>query len=329
MYKMPKLSDKNKNVSFPTCQNISGEGILIKKELGMFVMKEKIYALQCKMEHSKTIKFGVYFLMGVGTTLVSGVVVSILNGLVSVIPFGFAAIAAIVGVVLALVALIGIVVAVISFFCFIWNVIRDIFSLPGKTVQKAKEEKARKEREQAEAELQAKIDAEAAPYKAMADNGDVGAIKEIAKVYYKNGKKDEAQKLYEEVAQLGDIDAQLKLADNYRHVLSAEEWASKAEKNPNASDGQKEYAQKLKNEIEEYRIEVYQRFRDAEAAKWRRIEEAQRRREAEMNLPVQGDFFAVRPGESCCMNDGNACRFCARRVWVSSEGWCRSSRCYL
>ena len=152
-------------------------------------MKEKIYALQCKMEHSKTIKFGVYFLMGVGTTLVSGVVVSILNGLVSVIPFGFAAIAAIVGVVLALVALIGIVVAVISFFCFIWNVIRDIFSLPGKTVQKAKEEKARKEREQAEAELQAKIDAEAAQYKAMADNGDVGAIKEIAKVYYKNEKK--------------------------------------------------------------------------------------------------------------------------------------------
>ena len=177
--------------------------------------------------------------------------------------------------------------------------------------------------------MQAKIDAEAAQYKAMADNGDVGAIKEIAKVYYKNGKKDEAQKLYEEVAQLGDIDAQLKLADNYRHVLSAEEWASKAEKNPNASDGQKEYAQKLKNEIEEYRIEAYQRFRDAEAAKWRRIEEAQRRREAEMNLPVQGDFFAVRPGESCCMNDGNACRFCARRVWVSSEGWCRSSRCYL
>lgn len=117
MYKMPKLSDKNQNVSFPTCQNISGEGILIKKELGMFVMKEKIYALQCKMEHSKTIKFGVYFLMGVGTTLVSGVVVSILNGLVSVIPFGFAAIAAIVGVVLALVALIGIVIAVISFFC--------------------------------------------------------------------------------------------------------------------------------------------------------------------------------------------------------------------
>lgn len=204
-----------------------------------------------------------------------------------------------------------------------------VASLPRKMKQEAEAEKERKEREQVEANLQAKIKAEAAPYKAMADNGDVGAIKEIAKVYYKNGKKDEAQKLYEEVAQLGDIDAQLKLADNYRHVLSAEEWASKAEKNPNASDGQKEYAQKLKNEIKEYGIEAYQRFRDAEAAKWRRIEEAQRRREAEMNLPVQGDFFAVRPGESCCMNDGNACRFCARRVWVSSEGWCRSSRCYL
>ncbi len=262
-------------------------------------------------------------MVGFGVFLTCGVIVLAFTPLA-----GFPPILLVAGI-LSLVALIGFLAFIISGLAFLWNGIKDLFSLPGKAIQKAKEEKVRKECEQAEAELQAKIDAEAASYKAMADNGDAEAIKEIAKVYYKNGKKEEAQKLYEEAAQLGDIDAQLKLADNYRHVLSAEEWASKAEKNPNASDGQKEYAQKLKNEIKEYRIEAYQRFRDAEAAKWRRIEEAQRRREAEMNLPVQGDFFAVRPGESCCMNDGNACRFCARRVWAAGEGWCRSSRCYL
>lgn len=287
-------------------------------------LKEKWKTFVGKVDcYSETIQCGIYAAVGFGVFLTCGVIV------LAFTPFaGFPPIFLAAGI-LSLVALIGFLAFIVSGLAFLWNLIKDIFSLPGKAMQKARIEKARKERERAEVQLQAKIDAEAAPYKTMADNGDVGAIKEIAKVYYKNGKKDEAQKLYEEVAQLGDIDAQLKLADNYRHVLSAEEWASKAEKNPNASDGQKEYAQKLKNEIEEYRIEAYQRFRDAEAAKWRRIEEAQRRRKAEMNLPVQGDFFAVRPGESCCMNDGNACRFCARRVWVSSEGWCRSSRCYL
>lgn len=286
--------------------------------------KEKWKAFDNKVgRYGETVKCGIYAVMGFGMFLIGDVIVR------SITPFvGFPPVV-LIGFISSAMVLIGFFASIINGFLFLWNGIKDLFSLPGKAIQKAKEEKVRKECEQAEAELQAKIDAEAASYKAMADNGDAEAIKEIAKVYYKNGKKEEAQKLYEEAAQLGDIDAQLKLADNYRQVLSAEEWASKAEKNPNASDGQKEYAQKLKNEIKEYRIEAYQRFRDAEAAKWRRIEEAQRRREAEMNLPVQGDFFAVRPGESCCMNDGNACRFCARRVWAAGEGWCRSSRCYL
>lgn len=186
-------------------------------------------------------------------------------------------------------------------------------------------------RERAEAELQAKIDAEAAPYKAMADNGDTTAIKEIAKVYYKNGKENEARKLYEGVADKGDVDAQLTLAKSYKIIgnEASERWATCVEGNPNASDAEKESARNQKQAIAEYEQYLRRKHEEELEQQRRKAEAYQAWMQKEMQMPVTGDFFAVRPGESCCMNDGSACRFCARRGWASDEGWCRSSRCYL
>lgn len=292
-------------------------------------MREKIYDLQCRMERSKTVKFGVYFLMSVGITLVSGVGVSILNTLVSIIPFGFAAIAAIVGVALALVALIGIVGSVISFFCFLWNVIKDIFSLPGKAVQKAKKEKAQKECEQARIKLQAKIDAEAAPYRTMADNGDTTAMREVAKVYYKNGKEKEARNIYETAASKGDADAQLTLAQNYKQIGTAiaMKWASYVESNPDASEEQKESARNQEQAIAEYeqylerkQEEDMERFRQAQEQKRREEEAYQVWKEKEMQVPITGDHFVPRTYGETCRNQGAACRYCARRRWYPG-GW--------
>lgn len=290
-------------------------------------MKEKlylkIYALQCEMERSNTIKFGVYFLMALGITAVSKVVFDLINSM----PIGV--IGTIIGLVFALSTIIGMVMSVISFFAFLWNVIKDIFSLPGKAIQKAKEEKARKEREQAEAELQAKIDAEAAPYKAMADNGDITAMREVAKVYYKNGKEKEARNIYEKAASKGDASAQLTLAQNYKQIGTAisMKWASCVESNPSASEEQKELARNQKQAIAEYeqylerkREEDMERFRQAQEQKRRQKEAYQEWKQKEMQIPVTGDYFVPRTYGETCRNQGSSCRYCARRRWYPG-GW--------
>lgn len=204
-----------------------------------------------------------------------------------------------------------------------------VASLPRKMKQEAEAERGRKEREQEEAKLQAKIDVEASPYKAMADNGDTTALKEVARVYYKNGKKKEARNLYENAASKGDVDAQLTLAENYKQIGAsvAMKWASHAEENPCANEAQKSAARRRKQDIVEFE-QLSERIR-AEAQEWQqRVKEQQRREEEvyqawkqnEMHTPVTGDYFVPRTGGETCRNKGQSCRYCARRRWYPG-GW--------
>ena len=268
-------------------------------------------------EYSETKRQGVHLLIATITAIVSYIVVNILL-MIAGANFLLALCEAIVGLIL-----IGSVIAVIiRIFLLLVNVIKDIFSLPGKAIKKAKEVKAQKEREQAEAELQAKIDAEAAPYKAMADNGDTTAMKEIAKVYYKNGKEKEARDIYEKAASKGDVGAQLALAQNYKQIGTAisVKWASCVESNPRASEEQKESARNQKQAIAEYEQYLDRKQDEAREQKRRQEEAYQAWRQKELQTPVTGDYFVPRTYGETCRNQGSACRYCARRAWHPG-GW--------
>lgn len=204
-----------------------------------------------------------------------------------------------------------------------------VASLPRKMKQEAEAEKERKEREQVEANLQAKIKAEAVPYKAMADNGDTTAMKEVARVYYKNGKEKEARNLYENAADKGDVGAQLTLAENYKQIGAgvAMKWASRAEENVNADEEQKKAAQRRKQDIVEFE-QLSERIRAEAQERQRQVREQQRREEEayqawkqnEMQTPVTGDYFVPRTDGETCRNKGQSCRYCARRRWYPG-GW--------
>lgn len=286
--------------------------------------KEKWKAFDNKVgRYGETVKCGIYAVIGFGMFLIGGVIVR------SIIPFvGFPPVV-LIGFISSVIALIGFLASIINGFLFLWNGIKDLFSLPGKAMQKARIEKVQKEREQAEAKLQAKIDAESAPYKVMADNGDTTAIKEIAKVYYKNGKENEARNLYESAAGKGDVDAQLTLAKSYKIIgneVSAK-WASCVEENPNASDAEKESARSQKQAIAEYE-QYLGKKQEEERERQRQAREQQRREEEayqawkqkEMQTPVTGDYFRPYSGGVTCANKGASCRYCARRRWYPG-GW--------
>lgn len=287
-------------------------------------LKEKWKTFVGKVDcYSETIQCGIYAAVGFGVFLTCGVIV------LAFTPFaGFPPIFLAAGI-LSLVALIGFLAFIVSGLAFLWNLIKDIFSIPGKAMQKARIEKARKERERAEVQLQAKIDAEAAPYRTMADNGDTMAMKEVAKVYYKNGKEKEARNIYENAASKGDADAQLTLAQNYKQIGTAiaMKWASCVEANPGADEEQKESARNQKQAIAEYeqylerkREEDMERFRQVQEQKRRQEEAYQAWKEKEMQVPVTGDHFVPRTYGETCRNQGASCRYCARRRWYPG-GW--------
>ena len=287
----------------------------LKEKWKMFVSKVDCY--------SETIQCGIYAMVGFGVFLTCGVIVLAFTPLA-----GFPPILLVAGI-LSLVALIGFLAFIISGLAFLWNVIKDLFSLPGKAMQKARIEKARKEREREEIQLQAKIDTEAAPYRTMADNGDTTAMREVAKVYYKNGKENEARNIYETAASKGDADAQLTLAQNYKQIGTAIslKWASCVESNPRASKEQRELARNQKQAIVEYeqylerkREEDMERFRQAREQKRREEEAYQAWKQEQMKIAVRGDFFVPRTGGETCRNKGQTCRYCARRRWYPG-GW--------
>ena len=156
----------------------------------------------------------------------------------------------------------------------------------------------------------------------MADNGDTAAIKEIAKVYYRNGKENEARNLYESAADKGDVDAQLTLAKSYQIIgnEASAKWASCVEENPKASDAEKESARAQKRESAQYE-QFLRRKREEELEQQRREEEAyQAWKQKERQTPVTGDYFRPYSGGVTCANKGASCRYCARRRWYPG-GW--------
>lgn len=199
-------------------------------------------------------------------------------------------------------------------------------------------ERKEKEEKRKQAEEKAKIEAECAPYKEDAELGKVEAMRTLGKIYRKYYKWSDAKYWYEKAAERNDVEALFALINDYAifGTSQAKERADQMASNPYASDEEKRRAVSMKDEIEQYEFKqkeeaeaATERRRAEREAEQRRIEEMRTRAMMERNLAAQGDLFAVRPGESCCMNEGDSCRTCARRVWVSGEGWCRSSRCYL
>lgn len=259
-------------------------------------------------EYSETKRQGVHLLIATITAIVSYIVANILL-MIAGANFLLALCEAIVGLIL-----IGSVIAVIiRIFLLLVNVIKDIFSLPGKAIKKAKEVKAQKEREQAEAELQAKITEGIASYKTEADSGNAEAMRQVAKVYSTYGKDSIAISWYTKAAQLGDIEAQLTLAGKYKVIgaIEAKKWLSEVEKNPKAGPEQKEAARVKKIDIEQYE---FRQAAEAEAAERRRRTEAEMI-EQQKKLPMTGDFYAMRSYSEECVNVGKACAYCARRDW--------------
>lgn len=178
----------------------------------------------------------------------------------------------------------------------------------------------RKRNEYVETQQQEKIDKEAAPYRALADSGDLTAIKEIAKVYYKNKKRDEAKKLYVRAAEGGDVDAQLILAKNYEFIntTEAEEWATKVQNNPSANESEKQEALNIKRAMRkrEQKREYVEEYERARREALDNLIQEERR------LAVTGDYFLPRP-DGRCRNEGQTCRYCARRKWDNDRWICR------
>lgn len=318
MYKTPKLSDKNKNVSFPTCQNISGGGYTDNKTL--------------KGEKKMTKDEVWMWLFGIITVIAF-----------STLWIGFPP---------------GSVIPDIGFVVFIFFGYK--FYKRRKNVKEERErEKAEKEKEERKRKLyewnlelerkekeekrkqeeeKAKIEAECAPYKEDAERGKVDAMRTLGKIYRKYYKWSDAKYWYKKAAERNDVEALFALINDYAifGTSQAKERADQMASNPYASDEEKRRAVLMKVEIERYEYkqkeeaeEAARRRREEREAEQRRIEEIRTRAMMERNLAVTGDYFAVRPGESYCINEGDSCRFCARRTWASDEGWRPSSRCYL
>lgn len=274
-------------------------------------LKEKRDAFENEVGcYGETIKRGIYAAIDFAVFLICGVIVYVS------IPFtGFTPVL-LIDFVLSAIALIGFVKFAINGLLFLKNGIEDILRIPGEAMQRAKEEKVQKEREQerkaseeAEAQLQAEIDAKAAPYKEMAENGDIAAIKKMAKIYYENGKEATAIGWYRRAVRSGDIEAQLTFAREYKTigVSEAKKWLSEVQNNPKATPAQKEAARVKKMDIEQY--ESRQRIKES----WRK--EAEAVIEQQKKLPITGDFYVMRPYNRECANVGNACTYCARRTW--------------
>uniref|UniRef100_UPI0040299EB9 hypothetical protein n=1 Tax=Gemmiger formicilis TaxID=745368 RepID=UPI0040299EB9 len=257
--------------------------------------------------NGKTVQSGIYAAAGIGVFFVFGGIV------LGSIPFtGFPPVL-LIDFVLSVIALIGFVEFIINGLSFLKNGIEDILRFPGKAMRKAKAEQERKEREQAEAELQAKITEGIASYKTEADSGNAEAMRQVAKVYSTYGKDSIAISWYTKAAQLGDIEAQLTLAGEYKVIgaIEAKKWLSEVEKNPKAGPEQKEAARVKKIDIEQYE---FRQAAEAEAAERRRRAEAEMI-EQQKKLPITGDFYVMRPYNRECANVGNACTYCARRTW--------------
>mgnify|MGYP001026311863 FL=1 len=274
-------------------------------------LKEKRDAFENEVGcYGETIKRGIYAAIDFAVFLICGVIVYVS------IPFtGFTPVL-LIDFVLSAIALIGFVKFAINGLLFLKNGIEDILRIPGEAMQRAKEEKVQKEREQerkaseeAEAQLQAEIDAKAAPYKEMAENGDIAAIKKMAKIYYENGKEATAIGWYRRAVRSGDIEAQLTFAREYKTigVSEAKKWLSEVQNNPKATPAQKEAARVKKMDIEQY--ESRQRIKES----WRK--EAGAVIEQQKQLPITGDFYVMRPYNRECANVGKACTYCARRTW--------------
>lgn len=210
--------------------------------------------------------------------------------------------------------------------------------------KKKQEELAREKREREleaqrlENERKAKFEAEYALYKEDAEQGKVEAMRNLGNAYRRYYKWSDAKYWYKKAAERNDVEALFALINDYAifGTSQAKECADQMASNPYASDEEKRRAVLMKVEIERYEYKqkeeaeaAARRRREEREAEQRRIEEIRTRAMMERNLAVTGDYFAVRPGESYCINEGDSCRFCARRTWASDEGWRPSSRCYL